>query len=164
MDLPTAALLFFFDALPFPEFDLVLYVGPFRVATVVPFWALIVWPMLLRLLLAFWADCPAADVDFWTPMLLVLTVLTLRPLLLLRPPTLLLPRLVVAELLVLPIELPMRELFPELTRALELGADRPAVLERTSTVLCTFEDLLEDLPATTCELRLEELRGVGLLT
>ncbi|HUT28410.1 MAG TPA: hypothetical protein VMX13_01355 [Sedimentisphaerales bacterium] len=80
--------------------------------------------------------------------------------------TLLLPWLVVAELLVLTIGLAMRELFTELTPALELGVDLPAVLEYTSTVRCTFEGLLEDLavPATTCELRLEELLGVGLLT
>jgi hypothetical protein len=110
VDLPTEVLLPF-AVLPFPEFDLLLYEVPLRVATAVPLWALIVWPILLRLLLAFWPDCPAADVDFRTAMLLLLTVLTLRPLLLLRPPTLLLPRLVVAELLVLPVVLPMRELF-----------------------------------------------------
>jgi hypothetical protein len=75
--------------------------------------------------------------------------------------TLLLPWLVVAELLVLPIGLTTRELFTELTRALELGVDLPAVLEYTSTVRCTFEDLAG--LATACELRLEERLAVDVL-
>ncbi|MHC4156286.1 MAG: hypothetical protein ACYST6_15385, partial [Planctomycetota bacterium] len=175
MDLPTAVLLPF-AVLPFPELDLLLYESPFRVATAVLLWALIVWPMLLRLLLVFRADLPVADVDLAAVMLPLLRVPTLRPLLLLWP------RALTDVLLVLPIELPMRELFCELTRVVELEADRPAVLvERTSTVRCTFEDLpeglleraaldrllLELLPLETDELRppvrdedaLEELEG-----
>ena len=47
---------------------------------------------------------------------------------------------------------------------LELAVDRPALLERTSTVLCTFEDLFEDLPAlpTLREVLLEDRLGVAL--
>jgi hypothetical protein len=154
VDLPTAVLLAF-AVLPWPEFDTALYVDPLRVTTVVLLWALIVWPMLLRLLFVFGADWVAADVDLAALVPLLLIVLKLRPLLLLRPWAF------VAELLAVPITLPIRELFAELTRGVVLEADRPAVLERTSTVLRTFEDLLEDV---TRELRFDERLGVDLLT
>jgi hypothetical protein len=111
--------------------------------------------MLLRLLFVFRADWPAAEVDLPAVELLLFTVLTLRPLLLLRPWAF------VAELLVVPMTLPIRVLFAELTRVVELEAERPAVLDRTSTVLRTFEDLFEDL---TRELWPDERLGVDLLT
>jgi hypothetical protein len=112
--------------------------------------------MLLRLLFVFRAELPAADVDLATVMLLLLTVPTLRPLLLLWP------RAFVAELPAVPMTPPIRELFAELTRVVELEADRPALLERTFAVLRTFEELL--LEELTRELRLEERLGVDLLT
>jgi len=158
VDLPTAVLLLF-EALLFLEFTLALLVVALLAATVVPFCALIVRPMLLRVLLVFWPDLPATDADFWTVAPLLLPIPMLWPLTLLRT------RLTVTERLVVPITLPMLELFGVLMRAVELEAEGPAVVERSSTVRCTFEDLPTDLllPELTRELRLEDRLGVDVL-